>query len=51
MKVNRRMHRKSILQLESISHGEFDIVLKNSARTRVRQNYWAQLENRLGQPF
>jgi two-component system LytT family response regulator len=52
-----RVHRsaivniESILQLEPISHGEFDVVLKNSARTRVSRSYRAQLENRLGQPL
>jgi len=50
-----RVHRsaivniESILQLEPVSHGEFDVVLKNGARTRVSRNYRAQLENRLGQ--
>jgi len=52
-----RVHRsaivniESILQLEPVSHGEFDVVLKNGARTRVSRNYRAQLENRLGQPL
>ena len=50
-----RVHRsaivniESIVQLEPISHGEFDVVLKNGARTRVSRIYRAQLENRLGQ--
>lgn len=50
-----RIHRsaivniESILQLESISHGEFDVVLKNGARSRVSRTYRAQLEKRLGQ--
>ena len=52
-----RVHRsaminiESILQLEPISHGEFDAVLKNGSRTRVSRNYRAQLEKRLGQPL
>ena len=52
-----RVHRsamvniESILQLEPISHGEFDVVLKNGARTRVSRGYRMQLENRLGQPL
>ncbi len=50
-----RIHRstivniESILQLESISHGEFEVVLKNGSRSRVSRNYRAELENRLGQ--
>jgi two-component system LytT family response regulator len=50
-----RVHRsaivniESILQLEPVSHGEFDVVLKNGARTRVSRSYRARLENRLGQ--
>lgn len=50
-----RVHRsaivniESIVQLEPVSHGEFDVVLKNGARTRVSRSYRAQLENRLGQ--
>lgn len=52
-----RVHRsaivniESILQLEPISHGEFDVVLKSGARTRVSRGYRTQLENRLGQPL
>jgi two-component system LytT family response regulator len=52
-----RVHRsamvniESIVQLEPVSHGEFDVVLKSGARTRVSRNYRAQLENRLGQPL
>jgi two-component system LytT family response regulator len=52
-----RVHRsaivniESIVQLEPISHGEFDVVLKYGARTRVSRSYRAQLENRLGQPL
>lgn len=52
-----RVHRsamvniESILQLEPVSHGEFDAVLKNGSRTRVSRTYRAQLERRLGQPL
>jgi len=52
-----RVHRsaliniESIVQLEPISHGEFEAVLKNGARTRVSRTYRAQLEKRLGQPL
>lgn len=52
-----RVHRsaivnlESILQLEPISHGEFEAVLKNGSRTRVSRTYRAQLESRLGQPL
>jgi len=50
-----RVHRStivnidSILQLEPISHGEFDVVLKSGARTRISRSFRAQLEERLGQ--
>jgi|CZKL01.1.fsa_nt_gi two-component system LytT family response regulator len=50
-----RVHRsaivniESILRLEPISHGEFDVVLKNESRTRVSRTFRSQLENRLGQ--
>jgi two-component system LytT family response regulator len=50
-----RVHRStivnldSILQLEPISHGEYDILLKSGARTRISRSYRAQLEARLGQ--
>lgn len=52
-----RVHRsaliniESIVQLEPISHGEFEAVLKNGSRTRVSRTYRAQLEKRLGQPL
>jgi two-component system LytT family response regulator len=52
-----RVHRsaliniESILQLEPISHGEFEAVLKNGSRTRVSRTYRVQLEKRLGQPL
>jgi two-component system LytT family response regulator len=50
-----RVHRSaivnidSIIQLEPISHGEFEAVLKNGSRARVSRTYRAQLEKRLGQ--
>lgn len=50
-----RVHRstivniESILQLEPISHGEFDVVMKSGARTRISRSYRVQLEERLGQ--
>jgi two-component system LytT family response regulator len=52
-----RVHRsaivniESIVQLEPISHGEFDVVLRNGSRARVSRTYRAQLEKRLGQPL
>jgi len=52
-----RVHRsaliniESVVQLEPISHGEFEAVLKNGARTRVSRTYRGQLEKRLGQPL
>ncbi|MFC5863173.1 LytR/AlgR family response regulator transcription factor [Acidicapsa dinghuensis] len=50
-----RVHRSaivnidSILELQPISHGEFDVVLKDGHRSRVSRTYRAQLEKRLGQ--
>jgi two-component system LytT family response regulator len=50
-----RVHRSaivnidSILELQPISHGEFEIVLKDGHRSRVSRTYRAQLEKRLGQ--
>jgi len=50
-----RIHRsaivniESILHLEPISHGEFEVVLKNGSRSRVSRSYRSQLEKRLGQ--
>ena len=50
-----RIHRsaivniESIVRLEPISHGEFDVVLKHGGRTKVSRTYRAQLEKRLGQ--
>ena len=50
-----RIHRstivniESILELEPISHGEFEVVLKDGSRSRVSRSYRAELEKRLGQ--
>jgi two-component system LytT family response regulator len=50
-----RIHRSAvvnierILQLDPISHGEFEVVLKDGARLRLSRTYRAQLEERLGQ--
>lgn len=50
-----RIHRsaivnlESVLQLEAISHGEFDVVLKHGGRAKVSRTYRSQLEKRLGQ--
>ena len=50
-----RIHRsaivnlESILHLEPISHGEFDVVLKHGGRTKVSRTFRSQLEKRLGQ--
>jgi len=50
-----RIHRsaivniESVVQLESISHGEFEVVLKDGSRTRISRSYRAQVEQRLGQ--
>lgn len=52
-----RVHRsalvniESIVQLEPMSHGEFEAVLKNGSRTRVSRTYRTLLEKRLGQPL
>jgi two-component system LytT family response regulator len=52
-----RVHRsalvniESIIQLEPMSHGEFEAVIKNGSRTRVSRTYRALLEKRLGQPL
>lgn len=45
-----RVHRsaivniESILHLEPISHGEFDVVLKDASRTKVGRTYRSELE-------
>jgi two-component system LytT family response regulator len=50
-----RVHRSSIVNIDSIvelqpiSHGEFELVLKNGRRSRVSRTYRIQLERRLGQ--
>jgi two-component system LytT family response regulator len=50
-----RVHRSaivnidSVLELQPISHGEFEIVLKDGHRSRVSRTYRIQLEKRLGQ--
>jgi two-component system, LytTR family, response regulator len=50
-----RVHRSAIVNIESvshlepISHGEFEVVLKNGSRSRISRTYRAQLEKRLGQ--
>jgi len=50
-----RVHRSAIVnlediqQLEPISHGEFDVLLKSGARTRISRSYRPHLEERLGQ--
>jgi two-component system LytT family response regulator len=50
-----RIHRSAIVNLESIvhleplSHGEFEVVLKHGGRAKVSRTFRAQLEKRLGQ--
>jgi len=50
-----RVHRSTVVNiasvshLEPISHGEFEIVLKNGSRSRLSRIYRAQLERRLAQ--
>jgi len=50
-----RIHRSAVVNLESvlhlvsISHGEFEVVLKSGARARVSRGYRTELERRLGQ--
>ena len=50
-----RVHRSSIVNIDSIvelqpiSHGEFELVLKDGHRSRVSRTYRIQLEKRLGQ--
>jgi two-component system LytT family response regulator len=52
-----RIHRSAIVNierishLEPVSHGEFEVVLKNGARLRLSRTYRAHLEQRLGQPL
>jgi two-component system LytT family response regulator len=50
-----RVHRsaivniESILHLEPISHGEFEVVLKDGSRSKISRTYRRELEKRLGQ--
>lgn len=50
-----RVHRsaivniESILHLEPISHGEFEVILKDGSRPKISRTYRRQLEKRLGQ--
>ena len=50
-----RVHRsaivniESILHLEPISHGEFEVILKDGSRPKISRTYRSQLEKRLGQ--
>ena len=50
-----RVHRSAILNvdsvisLEALTHGEFEVLLKHGGRARVSRTYRAQLEQRLGQ--
>jgi len=39
------------VRLEPVSHGEFDLILKDGRQTRVSRTYRAALERRLGQPL
>jgi two-component system LytT family response regulator len=49
-----RVHRsaivniESVLRLEPISHGEFEVILKDGSRSRISRTYRSQLEKRLG---
>ena len=50
-----RVHRSAIVniekivRLEPISHGEFEVVLKDGSRPKISRTYRGQLEKRLGQ--
>lgn len=50
-----RIHRssainiRSVVQLESLSHGEFEVVMKDGARLALSRFYRADVEKRLGQ--
>jgi two-component system LytT family response regulator len=52
-----RVHRSAIInidsitQLQPISHGEFEVLLKDGSRPRVSRTYRSELEKRLGQPL
>ncbi|HEX3469866.1 MAG TPA: LytTR family transcriptional regulator DNA-binding domain-containing protein [Silvibacterium sp.] len=49
------MHRSAvvnieyIVQMEQLSHGEFEVLLKGGSRLRVSRTYRTLLEQRLGQ--
>ena len=50
-----RVHRSAIVNIESIqrlepiSHGEFEVVMKDGSRAKISRTYRRQLEKRLGQ--
>ncbi|MBB5055421.1 two-component system LytT family response regulator [Granulicella aggregans] len=50
-----RIHRsaiiniESIVQLEALSHGEFEVLLKDGSHPRVSRSYRSSMEKRLGQ--
>lgn len=50
-----RIHRSAVVnmeriqQLEPISHGEFEVVMKDGGRVRLSRTYRARLEEWLGQ--
>jgi two-component system, LytTR family, response regulator len=50
-----RVHRScivnidSVVELQPISHGEFELILKDGRRSRVSRTYRSELEKRLGQ--
>lgn len=50
-----RVHRsaiiniESILRLEPISHGEYEVIIKDGSKSRISRTYRGQLEKRLGQ--
>jgi two-component system LytT family response regulator len=50
-----RIHRsvivniESVVQLESLSHGEFELLLKDGSRPSVSRTYRTSMEKRLGQ--
>jgi two-component system, LytTR family, response regulator len=50
-----RVHRScivnidSVVELQPISHGEFELILKDGHRSRVSRTYRSELEKRLGQ--
>jgi len=52
-----RVHRSaivnidSVVQLDAVSHGEFDVTLRDGSVARISRTYRALLEQRLGQPL